>query len=416
MQIIYTLFIYPVLLLGFHIISFFNPKIRQGLSLRKNKSWLIENELKDIFWFHVASGELEYAKPVIRELKSRENFKGKILVTYFSPSVLPSLAKTPEIDLFVPMPWDTPWAWKEFLKHYKPKVLAIARTDTWPNMVWESKKAKIPSLLFSATLPKNSGRVASFWGRLFYGLIMEDLTQISAVTEDDRQNFLRISEDLNVTVDGDTRFDQVIKRVGEHRPLPLWLSEISGSILVAGSTWPEDEKELIPAVIKALKEKKFTILMAPHEPTEKHLKPIEDTFKRAGVSTIRFSKVHGPPREAIILIDQVGILADLYRLGKWAFIGGSFRKSVHSVMESAASGVYTFFGPLYKNNREAIHLIEKRLAQSVSSSEEIQRLLLKELSSSQDEISQRQKNILVLVNENKGVSSKIADLIISLSL
>ncbi|MBY0383898.1 hypothetical protein K2X05_01965, partial [bacterium] len=51
---------------------------------------------------------------------------------------------------------------------------------------------------------------------------------------------------------------------------------------------------------------------------------------------------------------KVGFLAELYKQSDFSFIGGSFRKQVHSVMESLACGCLTFVGPFYHNNREAI--------------------------------------------------------------
>src|SRR5208282_4422884 len=99
-------------------------------------------------------------------------------------------------------------------------------------------KLHVPSIIFSATLPKNSGRVSSFWGRLFYGSIFEKLSAISCVSEADKENFLRLSNDLEkiISVDGDTRFDQVIARVDERRALPLWTERLIGNIFIAGSS------------------------------------------------------------------------------------------------------------------------------------------------------------------------------------
>ena len=37
-----------------------------------------------------------------------------------------------------------------------------------------------------------------------------------------------------------------------------------------------------------------------------------------------------------------------------AFVGGSFRRSVHSVMEPLAAGCRTLVGPYHVNNREAV--------------------------------------------------------------
>jgi 3-deoxy-D-manno-octulosonic-acid transferase len=398
MSFIYNFIFYPILHGGFLIAGLFNNKIRQGLAMRKNQSWIKPIE-KDVtwVWFHVSSGELEYAKPVMRILKANGQFKHKILVTHFSPSVVESLKKTKEVDLFVPMPWDTPWHWKKFLKHYKPKILAISRTDAWPNLVWQARKYKIPSLIFSATLPRHSGRVSSFWGRLFFESIFKDLNKISVVSAEDRDNFLRLSDDLPVSVDGDTRFDQAISRVAENRELPAWTQKLPSPVFIAGSTWPEDEHYLLPA----LKGINLTALIAPHEPTESHLCEIEKKLSQLGLTSVRFSQVKIPLTESIILVDRVGVLADLYRLGTLAFIGGSFKKSVHSVMEPAASGCFTFFGPYHHNNREALALKKIGLAKEVLTTEDIKKILL------ENNKADRQ-NILNFVQSHKGVSQKMA--------
>ena len=114
MQFIYTFFIYPLVFLVFFVLSLWNPKVREGFRIRRGRAWLkADRSNTQWIWFHVASGELEYAKPVISELKKSAK-DCKILVTFFSPSVIAALGKTPDVDLFVPMPWDTPWHWNEF--------------------------------------------------------------------------------------------------------------------------------------------------------------------------------------------------------------------------------------------------------------------------------------------------------------
>ena len=59
-------------------------------------------------------------------------------------------------------------------------------------------------------------------------------------------------------------------------------------------------------------------------------------------------------RSHVLIIDQIGILADLYKWADWALIGGSFKGKVHSVMEALSQGCYTFVGPFHGNNREAL--------------------------------------------------------------
>ena len=55
-----------------------------------------------------------------------------------------------------------------------------------------------------------------------------------------------------------------------------------------------------------------------------------------------------------MIVDQIGILAELYTWGQAAFVGGSFRKQVHSVMEPLACGIPVAVGPFHQNNREAL--------------------------------------------------------------
>lgn len=405
MTLIYTYILLPLLILGLKVLSFFDPKIKEGLVSRKGKPWIKPfSPGKPWVWFHVSSGELEYAKPVMEKLKAISQYR--ILVTYFSPSAVKNLQKTPTIDMFVPMPWDSPWHWKEFLNHYKPVCLAIARTDTWPNMVWQSRKYNLPSLLFAATLPSHSGRAASFWGRLLYGTITDDLSFISCVSEEDLTNFKKLSEDVSISVDGDTRFDQVITRVKQNRPL----KELNpgGPTFVIGSSWPEDEKVVLPATLQAI-QKGLKVVIAPHEPTTKHLEAIESFYKNHNLTCAFYSQIsEWTGQEPVLVIDQIGILADLYRLGSIAFVGNSFKKAVHSVMEPAASGCLTTFGPFHYNNREAIALKKQNLAVELRNSQDLEALLLKEISLNTDEKQKRSQDILSFVNQNAGVSEKVA--------
>lgn len=400
MQWIYNYFLYPLLFLGFYLISFRNQKIRNGFQVRKNRGWLKTfSGTQQWVWFHFASGELEYAKPVIRELKKNPNIK--IMATYFSPSVAQNLSKTPEIDLAVPTPWDTPKHWNSFLDHYQPAVLAIARTDTWPNMIWQTKKRNIPTILFSATLPSHSGRIASRWGRLLYGSVVSKISHISCVTDEDKINFLKLSEKPTISVDGDTRFDQVCHRLQEKRPIKTLFE--GEKIFVAGSTWPEDEEVVLPALVSAV-EKGLKVIIAPHEPSEKHLSGICRKLDDLKLSWTLYSQ---PKEEApIIIVDQVGVLAELYKSASIAFVGGSFKKAVHSVMEPAACGALTIFGPYHYSNREALQLKQEGLALEIGNSGQLERILLEELEINTDS---RKARILDFVAKRCGVSRQIAE-------
>jgi len=99
--------------------------------------------------------------------------------------------------------------------------------------------------------------------------------------------------------------------------------------------------------------------LAPHEPNEYALETLEDEFRTHGIETRRYSQIKGETATSrVVLIDQIGILAELYHQANLAFIGGSFRGSIHNVMEPAVAGLPVLFGPTYHNSQEAELLVK----------------------------------------------------------
>jgi 3-deoxy-D-manno-octulosonic-acid transferase len=60
----------------------------------------------------------------------------------------------------------------------------------------------------------------------------------------------------------------------------------------------------------------------------------------------------------LLLVDRVGILAQLYGAGTMAYVGGGFgRAGLHSVLEPAAWSLPVAFGPRWQNSRDASLLL-----------------------------------------------------------
>jgi len=416
LKVFYPTLIYPLLRAAMRIVAFKNQKVQQGLELRKAKPWRdlpsSKND-KPTVWFHVSSGEFEYAKPVISILKNRGY---QILVTYFSPSVLKSLQNSKDVDFFCPTPWETSHEWDAFFKTHQPRVLAIARTDLWPQMIWGAKRHKIPVILFSTTLPSSSQRVSSPLGRWLYRKLLQNVDKISCVTQEDRSNVERIlgtsMRQIEVAVEGDTRYDQVLARLQEQRPtradLGNWRAQNPERLVfIAGSTWPEDEEHILPQ-LPQMKKLGWVVILVPHEPNPNHIEKIKKNLSDKGLETQLYSSPAPFKPESILIVDKVGILADLYRLADVAFVGGSFRKTVHSVMEPNALGVFTIFGPKFQNNREAIALSKRGLNKSISTGKDFFELISAESSLISATRLSRRRQIELFIKENSGVSEKTA--------
>jgi 3-deoxy-D-manno-octulosonic-acid transferase len=353
LYLIYRFAIAPIALFLLILAGLFNAKVREVIRLRRHAivwpKWLDQHP---VLWVHAASGEFEYAKPLIREWRLRHP-SWKIFVTYFSPTFRSSIEQDPLVDASAPLPFDLPGPVLSFLKRLNPRCLAISRTDLWPELLHQTQRLKIPTILFSTTRKPVTPLVKITAPLLKWRYKSLDL--VLAVSEADSENLKRgIGIRAPVTVIGDTRYDQVRYRLRHPKPIRINDQPFSRAILIAGSTWPKDETALLAAAHNLVKDGRLSLIVAPHEPTKPHLTSLEDKIKSHGLSSVRYSGLTQWPLEEVLIIDQVGILAEIYALGDMALVGGSFSGSVHSVMEPLAAGLLTFVGPTHLNNREAV--------------------------------------------------------------
>lgn len=311
---------------------------------------------------------------MIREFKKRYP-EVPILVTYSSPSAKKILESIHEVDVWASLPWDLDFMLDSFIAKWNPRALLFSRTDVWPVLAQVAKKKNLPTGLFSATFADNSSRLKGI-SRYLTKFAMNHMGEIHCVSDEDRKNLESLNLHTKIVVSGDTRFDQVFHRLENPKPLKNSLMPSTDDfVLIAGSTWPEDEAILVPALTK-IKREGLKIIIAPHETTPVHLEKLEKQFTEAGLPFVLYSKSTEWPTGSILLIDQIGILAELYTWADIAFIGGSFKKQVHSVMEALAAGLPVMVGPYHQNNREALFYQKKNfssgmIVQVVHTSEDI---------------------------------------------
>ena len=146
-------------------------------------------------------------------------------------------------------------------------------------------------------------------------------------------------------------------------------------ILVVGSSWPEDEEVLLPALFRLTKEMPDLItVLVPHEPTETHLEELERELN-GSLTHIRFSELGEYNGEQVVVVDSIGVLLRLYAHAHVAYIGGSFRQGIHNVLEAAVYGIPVIFGPKHRNSQEPLQMAERGGAFVVSDEGEMERTL-----------------------------------------
>lgn len=404
----YKFLLMPLFYLLLQIIRPFSKgKLRELLD-DKNQNFANCNDAnisaKHPIWIHAASGEIEYARPLIRELKSQFPHI-PILVTYSSPSAKSILADL-DIDAWAALPWDFGFCFNRFIKRWNPRALLVSRTDLWPAMASVAKNRNLPAFLFSATFADNSSRLRGLT-RYLTAYSLEKLNEIFCVSVEDSANLKSLALSVPISVIGDTRFDQALYRLNHPKEIKLSLRP-NGFVLVMGSTWPEDEAALLPAMCE-LKKSGVRFILAPHETTTAHLEQLQQQLSESNLSYCLYNHSERWVDEDVLLIDQVGILAEIYSWGSFAFVGGSFRRQVHSVMEPLAAGLAVLVGPFHHNNREALEYQHKNVlaVQMVTSVRDSADIVKNVHAVQKISVGELHQAILLEVYKNQGSTQKL---------
>ena len=405
----------PVLYAVIKTASLLNPKIQRGIRGRKRifeelivNSQRLDRSKKTI-WFHSSSlGEFEQAKPIIQKLKDEKGIN--VIITFFSPSGYDNSRKYPYANIISYLPFDSKSNAERFINIIRPDLTIMMRYDIWPNMVWKLKQKNIPALIVDATMKKSSLRALPVL-RSFHKVLFSSISKILTVSKSDAEAFkLFECRGEKVKVVGDTRFDRVYQKSVDAKDKKLIQPAIlqGKKVLVAGSTWEQDEEIILPAFLKLAKfDRDVLLIIAPHEPNLLHLEKTENEF--AGIlKTIRFSHLNNYYDERVIIVDSIGILLTLYTYADVAYVGGSFKQNVHNVLEAAVYGIPVMFGPKINNSQEAMQLKEKGGGLVINGKREAYRRM-RSLFSDENLRKSRGKISLEYVQENIGATHKIIE-------
>jgi len=420
--IVYNIIVIPLFAVSVRIASLFDEKIRIGLQGRRNLFRNLKSQIQKLpptaprIWIHIASmGEFEQAKPIVLRLKNSYP-NTRIILSFFSPSGYNNATSFKQADVVTYIPLDTLRNAKKFIDTIRPDIALVIRHDIWPNMQRYLRQAGIPSVLVDASVSDKRLKVFKNF-KFFFRLLFSSFTEVLAVSEIHAQRIEKVYPDSShIHIIGDTRYDQVVNRCNERDKIAfLQNSGLFDRVhcFVVGSTWPSDEKVVLPAVETYLaKDKDLRIIVAPHEPTEQHLNNIEDFFQRCNMPVLRLAHWDDSREKEfrVLLIDRVGMLANLYALGALAFVGGGFGPGVHSVLEPAAHGCAVLFGPRNTNSVEAQSLIKEGGGAQIGVSEHVERYL-EQLLSSPESIERMGARAKKFVDEKTGASSKVVDII-----
>jgi len=376
--------------LGVRIAALFgNVKAMQWVKGRKHRLAEPQAQPSDAWiWFHAASlGEFEQGRPVIEALK-QEFPQYKILLSFFSPSGYEVRKDYPLADEVLYLPSDTPGHAAQWVKRHHFVAAFFIKYEFWFNYMRALKDAGIPLFYISLILNPDS-----YFFRWYGVWFCEQLKSVRHffVQDDATAQLLQTHGMTNVTVCGDTRFDRVAAIARQAKPFPEVERFIGGRrCIIAGSTWPPDEKLLVEVFSQCPDD--YCFIVAPHDISASHVAQVKALFPDSqlysaleadqplrSLSLRSLRPIEGskgrPAR--ILILNTIGILSQLYQYARFVYIGGGFGVNIHNIQEPVTFGCPVVFGPKYKSFKEAVDLVALEGAFSIGNEDELAKVFMR---------------------------------------
>lgn len=328
-----------------------------------------------VVWMHCASlGEFEQGRPLLEKIK-HQNTNTKILLTFFSPSGYEIRKNYEGADLVMYLPADSGKNAEVFINLVQPTLVIFVKYEFWHFYLAELKQRNIETILISGVF-RTTQPFFQWWGS-FYKKMLLNFSHL--FVQDDASATLLASINItsNISVCGDTRFDRVTEMAEQWQPVSFIDDFIQPSkkILVAGSTWKDDEALL--AQWFEQHQNKWQLIIAPHEIDEAHIEQLQKLFS----NSILFSELRTqhPKLKTFncIIINTIGHLSKLYKYATSCYVGGGFTKDgVHNVLEAAVYGKPVITAPNIQKYREAVELKKAGGLFTVKNHTELSQLLV----------------------------------------
>ncbi len=409
-----TTFIYRLGLESYRMVltvaSWGHPKAQKWVEGRRTIWRRIQQDLVDntapINWIHCASlGEFEQARPLIEQLKKNES-QEKIFLTFFSPSGYEYCKNYSLADWVYYLPLDSPNNARKMLGIVNPQQAFFIKYEYWYYYLHALQKNQIPTYLVAAIFRPEQVFFRFYGG--FFRNMLSCFTQIFVQDVASQELLESIQIDTGEIV-GDTRLDRVlkIKDTAKEQHIVAQFAK-DRKTLVAGSTWMEDEVLLQEVLVK---DPSYCLVIAPHEIGIERLQSIERLFNEW--NPIYYSRCESQPffsqDQRVLIIDNMGMLNQLYRYATVAYIGGGLGAGIHNCLEAAVYKIAVLFGSNYHKFREAKDLIQLGVAFEVKTARDT----LSVLAQIEEENRQKaiQKAAQTYLEEHRGATQKIMDVL-----
>jgi len=315
-------------------------------------------------WVHAVSvGEVLAITNLVRELQAAYPEHEVFVSTVTQTGQYLARGRFGEEKVFF-LPIDLGFAVRAYLGVLQPRLLVLAETEFWPNLLYLMKKRGAAIAAVNARVSDRSfPRYRRF--RWFFSRVLSRIDLFLAQTEEDAQRLVAIgAPQERVRVSGNLKFDVPS---GASSPLVDDLRRaISGEsqVIVCGSTSEGEEEVLLRAFQDCLRQHPVAVMViAPRHP--ERFDKVASLVESCRLPVLRRSAWNGTRKMSgcVFLLDSVGELASVYALAHVAFVGGSLVPTGgHNILEPAQHGVAVMTGPYTFNFREIVQIFARNEA------------------------------------------------------
>ena len=370
-------------------------------------------------WIHAVSvGEVNLIATVLNRLRSRVADLEVVISTTTKTGFELASRKYASHTVFY-LPLDFSWSVRNAFKRIDPDVLVLVELELWPNLLTSAREGRIPVAIINGRLSDRSARGYRRLGR-WVRTWLSGVRLVIAQSQLCAERFVRLgvgAEDVHHV--GSLKFDGALTDRGNPKTEQLRrLANIDSDqiVFLAGSTQEPEEAFAIAAWQKLVPEyPNLRLILVPRHP--ERYGEVRRLLDTSGVSWQARSERNDDSSSCapVLLVDTVGELGAWWGTADIGFVGGSMgARGGQNMIEPAAYGVATSFGPNTKNFRDVVKMLLAEKAATVVKNQMELETFVRRCVDDADYRAQLGRNAQQLVLQHRGAADRTAELLVPL--
>ena len=311
-------------------------------------------------WIHAVSvGEAAAAAPLVEAIARRWPRFSIVMTTVTATGARIVADRVGRLATHRYFPLDLPGPVRRALDAARPRFFIGLETELWPNFLRALAARGTPAMVANGRISDRSFRRYRRIRWLVRRMLRPIVVFAMQSDEDARRIILLGAPPERVVVTGNLKADLSADSAGRD---PIWRAALGAEpgrrLWIAGSTHRGEEAAILDAY-RRLKARfpQLRLLLAPRHP--ERAQEVADLAREHGFRAVRRTALtERQDPEAVIILDTVGELADLYGLADVVFVGGSLvATGGHNMLEPAQRRKPVLFGPHTNNFRESADLL-----------------------------------------------------------